>query len=168
MATKRIPILGFNAQVDDSGDCFPQRYSAYATNKVWKHRILAFNDSGTRIGVYGAFEVPQNYVTLPEVIVSWTSATATGNVVWDFEYRSVAADDVESLDQVGTQESVTVTDAAPSAIHELLEAVMALTAGNLSPGDLVEFFFARDGVSASDTHGDKALLHGLALRYSDT
>lgn len=166
MATIRIPILGHATKPGTSGSVYTASYDEFATNDVWDRLVTVFADTATRIGLAGGFEVPKNYVGTPSIVVEWTSTATSGNVVWDFDYRAVGGNDAESLDQAGTQESVTVTDAAPTAAHNRLEASMALTAGNLAADDMVEFELFRDG-AASDTVAASALLFGLYFQYND-
>ena len=167
MATRRIPVLGWPTIPDTSGNCFLEPYTIKSTNDVWGRQVVIFNDSGTRVGLRGGFTMPKDYVGSPVIVVVWTSTATSGNVVWDFDYRAVGGNDAESLDQTGTQEAVTVTDAAPGAAHRRLEATMALTAGNLAVDDEVEFEVFRDGVSASDTMAAAAILFQLLLEYTD-
>lgn len=166
MATHRVPILR-GAKPDGSGDVFFEPYSVKATNDQWDPLVLVYNNTSNRDAIYGTFEVPQNYVSAATLKIVWTSSTISGNVVWDFDYRAVGGDDTESLDQTGTQEAVSVTDAAPSAAHERMEASVALTDANLSPGDTVEFLLARDGADASDDLADAVIVFGAYLEYSD-
>ena len=151
---------------DTSGNVFFEPYNVKGTNDVWDRLVAIFNDTATRLGLAGGFVVPKNYVGAPAIIVVWTATAITGNVVWDLDYRAVGGNDTESLDQVGTQESVTVTDAAPGAAHRRLEASMALTAANLAVDDEVEFEFFRDG-AAADTMAAAAILFSLLFEYSD-
>ena len=167
MATHRIPILGFSTVPDDSGDVFLEPYSIKATNDVWKRLVAIFNDTSTRIGLRGSFDVPKDYVGSPNVIVVWTATATSGDVEWDFDYRAVGGNDVESLDQTGTQESVNVNDTAPSAIHERMEASLTLTAGNFAADDTVLFELFRDGVDAGDTMAAAAIVHGVLFEYAD-
>ena len=166
MATHRIPILGWGTVPDTSGNVFFEPYNIKATNDVWDRLVLIFNDTATRLGCAGGFTVPKNYVGSPRIIVVWTSTAITGDAVFDFDYRAVGGNDVESLDQVGTQESVTVTDAAPGAAHRRLEAAMALTAVNLAVDDEVEFEVFRDG-TAADTIAAAVIVFAVLFEYQD-
>lgn len=168
MATRQVPLLGPTARPDNSGDVFFEPYSEKATNDVWDHLVTVFNSTSARVELYGTAEIPQDYQNTAQLIVVWTSATTSGDVVWDFDYRAVGGDDVESLDQTGTQETVSVTDTAPSAAQERMEVSVALTDGNFFAGDTVEFLLARDGADASDTLSDAVLVFGAFFRYSDT
>lgn len=119
-----------------------------------------------RLGLNGGFTIPKDYVGSATLVIVWTSTITTGDVVWDFEYRAVGGDDSESLDQAGTQESVSVTDTAPSAANERMEATIALTSANFAVDDEVEFYFARDGTDAADTMAGAAMLFSLIFQYA--
>ena len=166
MATHRIPILGWGTVPDTSGSVFFEPYNVKATNDVWDRLVCVFNDTATRLGLAGGFTVPKNYVGAPQIVVVWTATATTGNVVWDFDYRAVGGNDTESLDQAGTQEAVTVTDAAPGAANRRLEATMALTAANLAIDDEVEFEVFRDG-AAADTMAAAAIVFAVLFEYTD-
>lgn len=167
MATHRIPVLGFGTKPDASGDVFVEPFSVKAVNDQWERLVLVYNDTATRIGCEGGFVVPQNYVGAASLIVVWTSSAIAGDVEWDFDYRAVGGDDAESLDQAGTQESVNQNDTAPTAAFRRLEAALALTPGNFSPGDEVEFGLFRDGADAGDTMAAAALVFEVLFQYDD-
>ncbi len=150
-----------------SGDVFLESYTVKATNDVWKRLVVIFNDTANRNGLSGGFSVPKNYVGSPKIIVVWTTTATTGDVEWDFDYRAVGGDDTESLDQTGTQETVNQNDTAPSAAHERLEAVLALTAGNFAIDDEVTFELFRDGTDAGDTMAAAAIVFELIFEYTD-
>lgn len=161
--------MGYNTIPDASGNVFFEPYTIKATNDQWRHGHWIFNDTATRDLLYGLFNVPKNYVGTPLVVIVWTTTATSGNCVWDFDYRAVGGDDLESLDQTGTQEAVTVTDAAPSAANERMEVTIALTAGNFAVDDTVEFLIARDGAvgPGTDTIAAAVQLVGLYFQYND-
>jgi len=167
MATKRIPILGWPTVPDASGDVFFEPYDIKATNDVWKRLVLIFNNTSTRDGIRGGFTVPKDYVGVPKIVVVWTSTATSSDVEWDFDYRAVGGNDTESLDQTGTQETVNINDTAPSAIHERLEALLALTAANLAVDDEVEFELFRDGTDGGDLMAAAAIVFSLLFEYTD-
>ena len=167
MATHRIPILGHATIPDESGSVFPEPYDIKASNDVWKFLVWIFNDTDTRIGLRGHFDVPQNYVDTAQIVIIWTSTATSGDVEWDFDYRAVGDDDAESLDQAGTQESVNSNDTAPSAAHERNVLAINLTSGNLAAGDTVEFELFRDGTDGGDTMSAAAILIGAYFQYAD-
>src|SRR3990172_2325374 len=116
MSTFRLPITGFGLRPDSTGECFLQPYDVLATNDVWKRQVCRFGVSNVaqptiRHGFYGGFAIPKNYVGSASLIIVWTATVTSGNVVLDFEYRAVGGNDTTSLDQAGTEESLTVTDA---------------------------------------------------------
>jgi hypothetical protein len=172
MASHRLPILGWATRPDDTGDCFPEPYDILATNDVWDRLIFRMGRDNAaqptvRGGIHGGFAVPKNYVGTAVLVIVWTATLTTGNVVFDFEYRTVAGNDTTSLDQAGTEESVTVTDTAPGAAHRRLEATVNLASANFAVDDEVQFFFARDGADAADTMAGSALLFGIYFQYAD-
>lgn len=156
---------------DATGECWVEPYSILATNDVWKHPIVRFGSNNAaaptvRHGIYGLFNVPKNYVGTPVLVIVWTATLTTNNVVWDFEYRTVGGNDTTSLDQTGTEESVTVTDVAPGAANRRLEVTISLSA-NFAADETVEFGFFRDGADAADTMAGSAILHDLLFQYND-
>lgn len=167
MSSYQMSILGHSTVPDPSGFVYPQPYAVTAVNDLWNSLVMVFDDSGTRIGLRGRFTVPQNYVGSAAIVPVWSSIANTGNAVWDFEYRAVGGDDAESLDQATPQESVSVTDAAPSVANERNTPQLSLTSVNLSPGDTVEFELFRDGADANDTMAAAALLFDLLFQYDD-
>ncbi|MCC7045063.1 MAG: hypothetical protein IT183_14455 [Acidobacteria bacterium] len=172
MATHRRSILGAATTPDTAGACWQEPYSILATNDVWGYLIWRFGSSNaaaptTRIGLRGNFNVPKNYVGSAKIIVVWTATGTSGDVAWDFDYRAVGGNDAESLDQAGTQESATVTDTAPSAAHERMEAQITLTASNLAADDTVQFELFRDGTDAADTMAFSAIVHDVLFEYAD-
>jgi len=167
MSVIRIPILGPHTAPDDSGEVFIEPYSIKATNDVWKYSVFIFNDTATRDGLRGKFNVPKDYVGTAKIIVVWTATATAGDVEWDFDYRAVGGNDTESLDQAGTQESVNQNDTAPSAINERMEAVLTLTAGNFAADDTVQFELFRDGTDGGDGMAAAAIVHDVLFEYTD-
>jgi hypothetical protein len=172
VATFRLPILGWGTRPDDTGDAYFEPYDVLATNDVWDRLILRCGASNSaqptvRAGVHGGFTVPKNYVGSAVIVVVWTATLTSGNVVWDFDYRTVGGNDTTSLDQSGTEEAVTVTDAAPGAAHRRLEATANLTSANFAADEEVTFFLARDGADGSDTMAGSALLFNALFQYAD-
>jgi hypothetical protein len=175
MATLELDRLHLGAMSDPGQTTDPaiwQPYSILATNDIWRHGVWVFGANNAaqptvRIGIYGLFVVPQNYVGTAVLVIDWTSTLTSGDCVWDFDYRTVSGNDTTSLDQSGTQETVTVTDTAPGAAHRLLTATVNLTSANLASGEVVEWGLFRDGADGSDTLAGSAILHNVRLRYAD-
>lgn len=156
---------------DATGECYFEPYPILATNDVWDRLIGRFGSNNAaaptvRLGLHGGFTIPKDYVGSAVLVIVWTATLTSGDVVWDFEYRAVGGNDTTSLDQAGTQESVTVTDTAPGAANRRLEATINLTSGNFAVDNEVEFFFARDGADAADTMAGSAMLFSLIFQYA--
>ncbi len=169
----RVDMLSSGTVPDATGDAFFEPYSILATNDAFKHLILRCGASNSaaptvKAGVYGKFHVPADYNTGGTVTckVYWTSTLTSGDVVFDLDYRAIGGDDTESLDQATYQESLTVTDTAPSAANERMVATMTLTASNLAADDTVEFFFGRDGADGADTLAGSAIVHEVIFLYT--
>lgn len=167
MAAHQIGIFSWNTIPDTSGNAFFEPYTVKATNDTWKHLVAVFNDTATRIGFYGAFTVPQNYVGTAKLVIQWTTTATTGDVEWDFDYRAVGGDDTESLDQATAQESVNLNDTAPSAVNERMTTTIDLTSANFAAGDTVEFGLFRDGTDAGDTIAAATQIHAALFQYAD-
>lgn len=172
MATRTLSGLHRGGTPDTTGECWYEPYTILATNDVWGHPVVRFGSSNAaaptvRHGFTGSFLVPSNYVGGAVIRIVWTATITTNDVVWDFDYRTVAGNDANSLDQAGTEEAVTVTDTAPGAAHRRLSVTIALTAGNFTAGETVTFGLFRDGVDAADTMAGSAILQDLIFEYSD-
>jgi len=167
VATFRTPILGWNVIPDSSGSVWFEPYTVKATNDTWKHIVLVYADTSTRIGVYGAFDVPENYVGTPQIVIHWTSTINTGDVEWDFDYRAIGGDAAESLDQSSVQQSVNLNDTAPGTDDYRMSCTLSLTGSNLAAGDTVEFGLFRDGTDGGDTLAGAVTVHQILFQYAD-
>lgn len=167
MATHRIPIFGFGTTPDTSGNAFFEPFDVKASNDVWDRLVAILNDTATRIGFHGGFQVPQNYVGSASLVIEWTSSATSGDVEFDFDYRAVGGDDTESLDQAGTQESVNLNDTAPGAAFRKMTCTIDLTDGNFASGDEVTFTLFRDGTDAGDTIAAAVIVFGAYFQYAD-
>tara|TARA_R100001244_G_scaffold40818_3_gene36723 strand:- start:1265 stop:1762 length:498 start_codon:yes stop_codon:yes gene_type:complete len=165
MATFRMSILGFSTKPDSSGDVFPEPQSVKGTNDFFDQLVYIFNDSGTKIGLYGSFEVPENYVGGAKFVPAWDTTATSGDVEWDIDYRAVAAG--ESVDQATAQEALNQNDTAGGSAHLLQVAELSATAGNFSPGDLVQYIIYRDGVDAGDTIAASVRLLKLNFEWTN-
>jgi hypothetical protein len=154
---------------DNTGRARQEPYDIIGTNDLFQHLIgvLADPASSQEHGFFGAFSVPVNYNSAPEINVVWSTTATSGNARMRTRYRAVGGDDTESLDQGSYQETVAVTDAAPSAAHERMEATMALTAGNIAAEDLFEFYLTRLDDSGTDTLAAAVQIHDVLFEYLD-
>ncbi len=166
MALQRLPILGVNTKPNDP--VFPEPYTVKATNDNWRHYGFIFPDTGSRDGISGMFTVPKGYVDSADLVIAWTSIVTSGDIGWEFDYRAVGGDDSESYDQSTPQETILLTDDAPTSVNNRLVVVGSLTDGNFSPDDDVEFEVFRNGAGSPDTLVGAAILKRLFFQYSDT
>lgn len=167
MGTRSVDIFTFGTIPDTGGGVFVSNFDQYATNDVWKRLVLVFNDTATRDGLHGGFDVPEDYVDSANLVLTWTSTATSGDVEWDFDYRAVGGDDTEGLDQATAQESVNSNDTAPTSALNRLKHTIALTDSNFSAGDEVEFILFRDGTDGGDGMAAAALLFRAKFQYAD-
>lgn len=169
MATQAVSLFnGATAPDPATGNVRFEPYSIKATNDIFPFMVLVYDDTATADKAFGRIRIPKNYVGSPVVKLYWTSTATSGNVVWDFAYRVVSGDDTTSMDQATVQETVSVTDAAPTAAHRLLEVSEgAVTAGNFSAGAQLEYQLIRRGDSGSDTMAAAAIVFDAQLEYAD-
>lgn len=164
--TYRTPLFGYNTIPDTSGNVFFESYPAKATNDFFKHGDWVYNDTSTDDCVYGVFDVPGNFVSGAVFRFVWTSTATSGNVVWGVAYRTVGGDDTTSLDQATAEETLSVTDAAPTATDRRLTPGVAATDANFAVGETVEFKVCRNGTSGSDTMAAAAQLFNAYFEYT--
>lgn len=168
MATVRIPILNFGSVPDASGDVFFQILSGVTsapTSSTIDPIVLSFIESGNKDGVRGSFEVPNNYVDTAQFVIIWSSNVTTNSVQWDLSYLVRAGDDSESFDVAAESTTDTVSDVAPSAAWERLEATIVVTDVDFTKNDTVQFELFRDGATESivgDVH-----VFALMFEYND-
>lgn len=166
MATHRPSILGPGTLPDTSGNVWPESASQTQSNDRYSQLVWRFKDTATKISLGGNFPVPQNYVGTAKIVILWTSTVTSGNAVWGFDYTAVGGDDTESFDPSADQESLTVTDAAPTVGLRRLEVSISLTSANLAAGDLVQFSLSRMG-SGADTIAGDTTIWGAFFEYAD-
>lgn len=167
MATHRVSVMQM-VKPDSSGSVYFEPASILRTNDFFDEYVLILTDNGSsKVSAYMRADVPQNYVGNAVFVVVWTAAVTTNNVVFDVDYRAVGGNDTESLDQATAQESLTVTDAAPSAVNERCEAQLTATASNIAAGDTLQIKLSVDGADASCTIGQKVQVIDLLLQYTD-
>ncbi len=170
-ATRSVSMLNGSLNPDTSGNCWQEPFAVLATNDVWSGMVYRFGSSNaaaptTRIGLTGFFRVPDDYVGTCKIIPKWTATLTSGDVAWDLDYRTVSGNDTTSLDQSGTEESVTVTDTAPGAALRQLLPELSPTSANFAAGETVEWTLFRDGADAADTMAGSAILIDLLFQYA--
>jgi hypothetical protein len=173
MATVRIPIIGWNACPDATGEVIFTDYRVVAagdwhTRQVVRFGVSAVAQLAVNAYLYGSFAVPWSYVGGGKFFLVWTAGATTGDVYWVLHCSAVGGDDTEVL---GTNfVDVQFTDSAPSAPHNRLEFEMVYASGSaasFAPGDEVLYELIRVGSSAGDTLVGPALVFGCYFQFED-
>lgn len=165
MATHRlfIPAAAFLPNLGNS-NVYPKPSSIDDANDRFPVEILAFKDSGTRIGASARFAIPKNYVGTPKGYVAWKTTATSGDVVWDVDQKAIA--DGESLDPSTDDDAQTVTTTAPGTARLRKDSTVTFS-GTYAPDDIVEVSIYRDGAQAADTLAAEALLEGYFFEWAD-
>lgn len=165
MATHRLFIPAKAFLPDTSGNVYPKPDSVDQANDLVPDEILAFKDSGTKIGASTTFQIPANYVGTPKGQVIWKADATTGDAVWDVDFVSRAVG--ESLDPSSADESETVTTTTDATAFDRNESEVTPTGSTFAAEDLCKVKVSRDGADAADTLAAEALFEGFAFEYAD-
>ena len=121
--------------------------------------------TGSDIGFYGKFNIPQNYSGTPVLIIRGAIGEAANTL--GFGFQQLGRADSEAIDTVLEAEDVdsnsTWTGYAAEDVYE--ETIAITPAAAYVSGDEVLFFFFRDD-SVDDQTGEFHLT-GLFFQYSD-
>jgi hypothetical protein len=164
-------MLGFSTRPDDTGECwFEPADLNLGANDLARQMVIVLGglpstQPTVKHGLYGSFRVPKNYVGTPKVVWEWAATLTTGDVVFDFDYNSLAVG--ETTDPAAWQQSLTVTDTVAGTARLSNAAEVSLTAANLAVDDVVEFFYGRDGADGADTLAGRAYVVAIAFEYAD-
>jgi len=165
MATHELAILGANSKPDTSGEVFFEPYSIKDTGAVIDPLVLIFNNSGTKDGISGVFQVPQNYVGTAKLNIYWNANATTGNCIFDLSYLTRSSG--EDMGAAATDTTDTVTTGTNGTAFNLNKSTMTLTAGDFAAGDIVPFELFRDTANASDTLAAAAIVFAITFEYAD-
>lgn len=171
MATFRLPILNATVRPDDTGDCFwvPISSQLTLTNATaGKMGAFLMRDGSADAGVYGTFEVPQNYAGSPVIAAQFVLDGAPSGTTIGVTCSHLAVADDESWDQLhDTADTASAGTTWSHGDEDLYEEQVTITpAAAWNAGEMVQFFFAVD-ISVTDYTGN-LLLVGLYFQYSDT
>ncbi|MEE9586114.1 MAG: hypothetical protein V3W09_04360 [Nitrososphaerales archaeon] len=169
MATHEIPILGAMTAPDSSGDIFFEPLETAMTlgtatfGSLLGLTMLA--PTGSDIGIYGKFNIPQNYVGTPVLVIRGAIAQAAS--VLAFGLQQIGRDDSEAIDTAfEAEDTASNSDWTGYAAEDIYEETITITpAAAYVAGDEVFFFFYRD--DSADTQTGEFHLTGLFLRYND-
>lgn len=162
MATHHLPLT---PDPGTSGNVWYEPSSIVNTNDRYPDQILRFKDTATKDAAVITFEVPQNYVGNPAIVIIWAANATSGAVRWDVAYRAVA--DTESVDPSTDQETVASNETTPAIALTRKTSTLSLTAANFAAGKLVLMNLSRDGTNAGDTLAADAIVYGVLFQYTD-
>ncbi len=171
MATHDIPILGAFTTPDSTGEVFfePAEVALDLGTAVFDTLpvITMLAPTGSNIGIYGKFGIPQNYVGTPVLVVRGVIGE-NANVL-GFGLQQLGRADSEAFDTVLEPEDVTGLSNSTwtgYAAEDMFEISGAITPGAAyEAGDEVFYFFFRD--DGVDDQTGAFHLTGLFFRYND-
>jgi hypothetical protein len=172
VATHRLPILG--NETPDSGvplDRVSNQITSATAPSVGNLLCYVLADGGTDEGIYGSFEIPQNYVGTPKVrgkVILDGTPGAGDDLGFFFRKRAVA--DNESADGTfDAEQTFQSTDIGSTgsnhANEDIFEFEITLTGGDYAVGDTVYFYFGID--ASGTTFAGNCLLADLLFQYAD-
>lgn len=168
MATFDYPIIG-PTTLPASGVWFDRVGNQIAAaNEVGNQLCIVMEAVGADEGFYGSFNVPQNYVGTPVIVVKGILDGAPGaNVDLGFAIQGIAIADNESADQAyNAEDAAQDTDIDDYVDEDLYEETISLSNfGTLAAGDTALFYFIID--DSGTTYAGNFLLTDLIFRYAD-
>lgn len=168
MATHEIPVD--RMVPDSSGDAYEEPAEVamtLGTAVLDTLPVLTIEaPTGSDIGVYGTFTVPQNYAGTPVLVIRGYIAEAANTLA--FGCQQLGRDHSESVDTALEAEDLASNATWTGlAAEELYEETITLTPGSAyAAGDVVNFFLFRD--NSVDTQTGDFHIAGVYFQYSDT
>lgn len=171
MATHRLSIL--NNEIPDTGvplDAVGNQITAAASPSVGDLLCYVLN-SGADEGLKMSFKVPKNYVGTPKIIVTGIldgTVGASDTLQFSWRKRAVAqnesADGTFDAEQTGVQQTIG-SGGGNFSDEDLIEMVIAATAGDFAVDDQVYCYIYRDHGSSS--FGGSLLVTDIEFEYAD-
>ena len=173
MATYDLPILGPMTIPGSSGVCFmdsvANQIAEQALPSVGGQLCFVFDcDNAADHGIYGCFNVPQNYVGTPVIVIKGILDGAPGGGDdLAFGIRGMSVADNETADATyNAEDTAQNTDISGWADEDLyLETIALSNFGALAAGDTAFFYFFLD--ASGSTYAGNFLLTDLIFRYDD-
>ncbi len=168
MATIDRSILGALTQADSSGDIHVEPLEnagagALATAAFGTLPGITMEaPTGSDIGIYGKFSIPQDFVGTPLLVIR--GMVHEGANVLGFGFQQVPVADNETLDVAFEAEDIASATVSHAA-EDMYEEIITITPSAYTAGDEVFFFFYRD--DSADTQTGEFSLTGLFLRYNN-
>jgi len=171
MASHRMSILG--NERPDSGvllDLISNQITAATAPSIGNNLAWVMNDAGADEGIYGTFDIPENYVGSPTIIVKAVLDGAPGaadTLGYGFRKRANADNEVAdgTFDAEQTISSTIGSNGGGYSNEDECNLTITLTAGDYAVGDQVEFYLYIDASGTS--YAGNVLLRDAIFRYSD-
>lgn len=169
MATFDMPIINSSFAPDSSGDVFQEPAevamtlgtAALDTLMVWT--MLA--PTGADIGMYGRFNVPQNFSSTPVLVIRGVLGEAANTLAFGTQMLPIA--DSETFDAaLGSEDTASNGTWTGYVAEDMYVETITLSTPTFAVGDEVNFFLYRDD-SVDDQTGE-FYLTGLFFRYNDS
>lgn len=172
MATRRGPsLLNANASLDDGPFFDKVKNQLTLTNAaVGEELVLVLSDGGADEGFTGKFEVPQEYVGSPELVIKGIldGAPAAANTL-GFGVTGKNTTDKDSVDAAfSTEDVVSETIGSNGTGHgdeQHYEKVLPLSNFVVAAGKTARFYVFLD--SSGTSYGGNFLLEDIFFQYSD-
>jgi len=154
---------------DASGDVFMEpAESAMTLGTATLGTTLVFTmlaPTGSDIGIYGMFTIPQNYVDTPVLVIRGVIAQAASTLAFGFQQYSRAHSEIldAAYETQDLASNATWTGLVAEDVYE--ETITITPAAAYVAGDVVPFFFYRD--DSVDTQTGEFHLIDLFFRYND-
>jgi len=173
MATHRIPIAILRSDSGVPLDLISNQITAVAAPSIGSLLAYVLADGGSDEGVYVVFDVPQNYVGTPKLVVKGVLDGAPGaSDTLGFGFRKRAYANNESADGAfDAEQTVSETIGSGGTAHsdeDGYEKSITLTAADYAVGDTVAGYLFID--ASGTTYAGNFLLPsdaGLFFEYSD-
>ena len=155
---------------DASGDIFFQPLESAETLTTGAFGTLLcctmLAPTGADIGVYGKFNIPQNYSGTPVLVIRGMLGEAANTLAFGFNFIQRAhSETMEIAFETDLINNATWTGLAAEEMYE--ETITITPATAFVAGDEVFFFFYRDDSVDLQTTATGFHLTGLFFRYSD-
>ena len=170
MATHEIDILGAMTAPDTSGSVFfePAESAMTLGTAVFGTLLVCTMQApagGGDVGLYGKFNIPQNYSGTPVLVIRGLLGEAANTL--GFGFQQLGRDDSETFDAALETEDIannaTWTGYVAEDMYE--ETITITPAAAFVAGDEVVFFFYRE--DTNDDQTGEFHLTGLFLQYAD-
>lgn len=154
------------AWISASGISAPGESGATLATNTNGYVIYSFVDNLERY-VRANMKIPDDMDVSADsyICVGWSSPAQSLNCDWEVDYLITAANGV--TDQAGTNDANNYTTSSSTADGLNVSQIVTISGGTIQANDAcIHIILQRDGNDTSDTLGDVAELHGMAIQYT--